>query len=336
LKTFAYQTDGVQNASMAFDIETLQPTYRLMIGVSGESNAFAIAQKLGLRQEIIDNAKDILESNQNELVDKVKNLEKIQRQLNEQEQLFAIEREQFADDKRILNARLEEIERERSRMEREANQKAVALLEETKKKIQSVNDELKELRKKDSQQAAVGLSALKKDIDASLDKAKPKRKQIVHANAPLTIDSVRVGDEVYLNNFNMNATVLAVDKQKKSLEVQAGIMKSTVKLKDVSKASKKKNRVTATTKRPQMKVKSVASEIDLRGMTVDEALRAVDHFIDDAYLNNLSQIHIIHGKGTGALRKAINDKLNASKYVKQHHYAPANEGGDGATIAILK
>lgn len=221
-------------------------------------------------------------------------------------------------------------------MEREANAEAVQLLEKARQQVQEVNDELRELRKQDHLQASVGLSDIRKNLDKSLDRVKPKKKQMVSASEPLNISKIKPGDEVYLNNYNMNATVLAVHPAKKTLDVQAGIIKSTVKITDVSRASKSRQAKPVTARRGSMKVKQVRSEIDLRGMTVDEALVAVDRFIDDAYLNNLSQVHIIHGKGTGALRKAIKEKLSASKYIKQFYYAPANEGGDGATIAVLK
>lgn len=231
---------------------------------------------------------------------------------------------------------MHELEVYRANVERRANEEAIVLLEEAKKKVQSVGDELKELRKKDQIQASVGLSDLKKDLDGAIGRVKPKKKTVVQNNEPLSIGEINPGDEVYLLNYNMNATVLSVNKSKKTLDVQAGIMKSTVKLSDVKRATKAQRRQSVSTSRRSMKVKSVHSEIDLRGMTVDEALAATDRFIDEAYLNNLSQVHIIHGKGTGALRKAIKEKLAASKYIKEYHLAPANEGGDGATVAILK
>lgn len=336
LKTYAYQTEGVQNASMAFDIETLRPTYRLVIGVSGESNAFAIAERIGLPASIIDHAKEIQQANQNELIDKVKNLESLQRRLNEQEAAFDDARRQIEEEKQALRAQAEEMENDRARMQREANAEAAALLEKARQQVQAVGDKLKTLRKQDHLQASVGLADIRKELDSSLERVKPKKKMVTPAGAPLDINKLRPGDEVYLNNYNMNATVLAVHVAKKTLDVQAGIMKSTVKLSEVSRASKSRQVKPVKTKRGAMKVKQVRSEIDLRGMTVEEALIAVDRFIDDAYLNNLNQVHIIHGKGTGALRKAIKEKLAGSKYVKSSHLAPANEGGDGATIAILK
>ena len=336
LKTYAYQTEGVQNASMAFDVETLRPTYRLVIGVSGESNAFAIAERIGLPNAIIESAREIQEANQNELIDKVKNLESLQRRLNEQEAAFADERRQIDEEKQALREKLAELDDYRVKVEREANAEAVQLLEKARQQVQEVNDELRELRKQDHLQASVGLSDIRKNLDKSLDRVKPKKKQMASASEPLNISKIKPGDEVYLNNYNMNATVLAVHPAKKTLDVQAGIIKSTVKITDVSRASKSRQAKPVTARRGSMKVKQVRSEIDLRGMTVDEALVAVDRFIDDAYLNNLSQVHIIHGKGTGALRKAIKEKLSASKYIKQFYYAPANEGGDGATIAVLK
>lgn len=336
LKTYAYQTPGVQNASMAFDVETLQPTYRLVIGVSGESNAFAIAERIGLPENIIENAKEIQRANQNELIDKVKNLESLQRRLNEQEAAFDDERKQIEEQKEALRRRAEELEAYRVKVQREANEEAIVLLEKARKQVLEVGDELKAIRKQDHLQASVALSDLRKDLDRSLDKVKPQKKTVTSSHEALNINKIKPGDEVYLNNYHMNATVLAVNTAKKTLDVQAGIIKSTVKLSDVSKASKSVQHKPVSTHRSAMKVKTVRSEIDLRGMTVDEALAATDRFIDDAYLNNLSQVHIIHGKGTGALRKAIKEKLSGSKYVKQFYYAPANEGGDGATIAILK
>lgn len=336
LKTYAYQTPGVQNASMAFDVETLQPTYRLVIGVSGESNAFAIAERIGLPESIIQSAKEIQQSNQNELIDKVKNLESLQRRLNEQEAAFADERAQLEEQKLSLRQKEKELEAYREKIQREVNEEAIVLLEKARKQVLDVGEELKSIRKQDHLQASVALSDLRKELEHSLEKARPEKKRSDSPQTALNIKKIKPGDEVYLNNYHMNATVLSVNISKNTLEVQAGIIKSTVKLSEISKASKSIQHKPVSTKRSSMKVKAVRSEIDLRGMTVDEALVVTDRFIDDAYLNNLNQVHIIHGKGTGALRKAIKEKLSCSKYVKQFYYAPANEGGDGATIAILK
>ena len=216
LKTYAYQTEGVQNASMAFDVETLRPTYRLVIGVSGESNAFAIAERIGLPNAIIESAREIQEANQNELIDKVKNLESLQRRLNEQEAAFADERRQIDEEKQALREKLAELDDYRVKVEREANAEAVQLLEKARQQVQEVNDELRELRKQDHLQASVGLSDIRKNLDKSLDRVKPKKKQMVSASEPLNISKIKPGDEVYLNNYNMNATVLAVHPAKKN------------------------------------------------------------------------------------------------------------------------
>ena len=253
---------------MAFDVETLRPTYRLVIGVSGESNAFAIAERIGLPNAIIESAREIQEANQNELIDKVKNLESLQRRLNEQEAAFADERRQIDEEKQALRAKLAELDDYRVKVEREANAEAVQLLEKARQQVQEVNDELRELRKQDHLQASVGLSDIRKNLDKSLDRVKPKKKQMASASEPLNISKIKPGDEVYLNNYNMNATVLAVHPAKKTLDVQAGIIKSTVKITDVSRASKSRQAKPVTARRGSMKVKQVRSEFDLRGMSV--------------------------------------------------------------------
>lgn len=334
LKTFAYQTDGVVNASMIFDVETLQPTYQLVLGVSGESNAFAIAKRIGLNEKIIKNAINILEENQSEMINKVQNLEKLQRQLQEEQRLFEEEKKQLKYKQDEVEKKLIEIETYKDKVYKEANAEAIVLLEKTKKEIQEISVSLKEARKQDHLQASLSLANAKKTIDKKIERTKPTQKY--RNNQVFDLNKAKVGDEVYLNNFQTNATILAINLKKKLLDVQAGIMKLTVKSSDVSNSTNVKKPQTVTTRRHVSNVKAIHSEIDLRGMTVDDALRVTDRFIDEAYLNNLNQVRIIHGKGTGALRQAIKEALSSSKYIKQHYFAPANEGGDGATVVILK
>jgi DNA mismatch repair protein MutS2 len=336
LKTYAYQTEYVQNASMEFSVETLRPTYRLIIGVSGESNAFAIARKIGISDTVIENAREIMRQQENDLSQKVKNLEKTRRLLNEEEDRINRERAELEDEKRIIHAQLAEAEREKANAKKQASQEAEKLLLETRKQIQTVSQELKELRKQDIAQASVSLAELRHQVDDQLSKTQIKRPRKISTGPALDPNQIKAGDSVFLASYNSNATVLSVNLSKKTAEVQAGIMKMTVPLADLSRGKNPRAVIRKKRSASSGSVKAVHSEIDLRGLTVDEALAKVDQFIDDAYLNNLRQVRIIHGKGTGALRKAIKQKLATSKYVESAYFAPANEGGDGATIAVIK
>ena len=335
LKTYAYQTAHVQNASMEFSVETLRPTYRLIIGISGESNAFAIARKIGISDMIINNAHEIMQEQENDLSQKVKNLEKTQRLLNEEGERISRERAALEDDRRVINMHLEEAERERTNAKKKATEEAEKMLLETRRQIQDVAVELKELRKKDIAAASVSLAELRNQVDNQLAKTQIRRSRKINVSSGIEPNEIKEGDSVFLNSFNSNATVVSINTSKMVAEVQTGIMKMTVPLTDISRG--KHPRASMPKKSTASSgVKAVHSEIDLRGLTVDEALSQVDHFVDEAYLNNLHQIRIIHGKGTGALRKAVKQKLQSSKYIKDFFYAPANEGGDGATIALLK
>lgn len=336
LKTYAYQTAYVQNASMEFSVETLRPTYRLIIGISGESNAFAIARKIGISEKIIKNAEEIIQKQENDLSQKVKNLEKTQRKLNEEEERIAHERAQLENEKQIIQAKIKEIEREKADAKRQASQEAEKLLMETRKQIQTVSQELKELRKQDIAAASVSLAGLRNQVDTQLAKTQVKHPKKMSAEPISNPDQLKVGDVVFLAKYNSNATVLSVNHSKKLAEVQAGIMKLTVPFSELSRGKNSHSVIHKKKASSSAGVKAVHSEIDLRGLTVDEALVKVDQFIDEAYLNNLHQVHIIHGKGTGALRKAIQQKMQNSKYVENYYFAPANEGGDGATIAVIK
>ena len=339
LKLYAMRTEGVINASCEFNVETLQPTYRLLIGIPGKSNAFAISRRLGLDEKIIEEAHSMVSQNDVNFEDVLTQLEQ-QRQQMEQAKVEAERlRMETEKQKEKSDEYYAQIKAERDKAVQQARKEAQYIIEDARRTANNVYEELKQLRKQAKDGAFVeGSNEKQAALRRSLNEAEGKlrEKQEVRQR-PAASRAIRVGDTVELLKFGSKATVLAVNKDG-SYQLQAGIMKVNAKPDEVYLLE---NETQAKAKKlMEGKVRDLKSaaqpELDIRGMAVDEALPVLDNFLDAAYMGNLPNARIIHGKGTGVLRKAVQDELRRCKYVKSFRLGVYGEGEDGVTIAEFK
>ena len=336
LKLYAMRTAGVINASCEFNVETLQPTYRLLIGIPGKSNAFAISRRLGLDEKIIEEAHSMVSQNDVNFEDVLTQLEQ-QRQQMEQAKVEAERlRMETEKQKEKSDEYYAQIKAERDKAVQQARKEAQYIIEDARRTANNVYEELKQLRKQAKDGAFVeGSNEKQAALRRSLNEAEGKlrEKQEVRQR-PAASRAIRVGDTVELLKFGSKATVLAINKDG-SYQLQAGIMKVNAKPDEVYLLE---NETQAKAKKlMEGKVRDLKSaaqpELDIRGMAVDEALPVLDNFLDAAYMGNLPNARIIHGKGTGVLRKAVQDELRRCKYVKSFRLGVYGEGEDGVTIA---
>ena len=339
LKLYAMRTAGVINASCEFNVETLQPTYRLLIGIPGKSNAFAISRRLGLDEKIIEDAHSMVSQNDVNFEDVLTQLEQ-QRQQMEQAKAEAEQlRMETEKQKEKSDEYYAQIKAERGKAVQQARKEAQYIIEDARRTANNVYEELKQLRKQAKDGTFVeGSNEKQAALRRSLNEAEGKlrEKQEVRQR-PAASRAIRVGDTVELLKFGSKATVLAVNKDG-SYQLQAGIMKVNAKPDEVYLLE---NETQAKAKKlMEGKVRDLKSaaqpELDIRGMAVDEALPVLVNFLDAAYMGNLPNARIIHGKGTGVLRKAVQDELRRCKYVKSFRLGVYGEGEDGVTIAEFK
>ena len=340
LKVYAMTTPGVENASCEFNVDTLAPTYRLVMGIPGKSNAFAISRRLGLPEEIIDRAAARLDAENVRFEDVLTKLDQ-QRQEMEKDRAEArrlkLEMEQSAGKAREYRKRLEE---ERSKVVEKAQAEARAIIQEARDASDLALSELKELKKRqdlDWQQVNDGRAEARRllnEAERSIGGAAQE------PEAPPPTRPARAGDTVELVSMGTRASVLSVNKDG-TLQLQAGILKITAKqdeVRVVEGETQSQKEVRRIVQRAQHTLRAAAapSEIDLRGMMTDEAIAVLDRFLDTAMMGKLESVTIIHGKGTGAVRKAVREHLKRSRYIKSFRPGRYGEGEDGVTVAELR
>lgn len=336
LKAYAYERKGVINASMEFDVNTLSPTYRLLVGVPGRSNAFAIAERLGLPGSILDYARGEIKEEDQRVEHMIASLEE-NRNVAEQERESA---EKLRKELEALRSRhaaeLEKLEQQKDRRLEKAEEEARAIVARARGEAEKIIDELRRLAMEE------GASVKEHKLIAArkqLDEAEPQqRKKAAGRKAAKAPRQIEPGDEVMVYSLNQKGHVVELAGTKEAL-VQLGIMKMKVAIDDLEligspAPAKQAQRTVANVKRTRDD--QVRSELDLRGSNLEEALIEVDRFIDEAYLANLGQIYIIHGKGTGVLRTGISDYLRKHKHIKSYRLGNYGEGGTGVTVAELK
>ena len=339
LKVYAMTTPGVENASCEFNVDSLAPTYRLLIGIPGKSNAFAISCRLGLPEPIIDKAKSLVNENDRNFEDVLNQLEQ-QRQQMEAAKLEAERlRQETEQMKEKSEAYYAEIKREREKAVRTARAEAQSIIDDARRTSNEVADELKQLRKQLRENADVqGSNAKQTELRRRLNEAEDRLAghDDTPKPRPQAARAIRVGDTVELVRFGTRASVLAINKDGSYL-LQAGIMKVTAQPDEVYLIEETKQQAKKIIERSQRAFRSAgaSTELDLRGMSADEAIATLDIFLDNAMMANLASVRIIHGKGTGVLRKAVQDELKRNRCVKRYRLGVYGEGEDGVTIAEL-
>lgn len=341
IKVFALETPGVENACCEFSVETLSPTYRLLIGIPGKSNAFAISGKLGLSADIIEDAKTRITTSEQNFEDLIADLESSRVTIEKERLEINQYKAEVASLKEKLEAKQERLDESRDKILREANEQAYAILKEAKdvadtsirnfNKYGTTHAPVSEMEKQRSK-IRDKMSAAEKNM------AGTKKKQAPAGNAP---KNLRIGDRVKVLSMNLTGTVHTLPNARGDLYVQMGILRSLVNVRDlvllpddtVSAAAKKTNGKSGSGKIRMSKSASVSTEINLIGMTTDEAIAVLDKYLDDAYIAHLPSVRIVHGKGTGALRAAVHKHLKRLKYVKSFHLGEFGEGDAGVTIA---
>lgn len=342
LKVYALSTPGVENACCEFDVATLSPTYRLLIGIPGKSNAFAISEKLGLPSDLITDAKGRISKSEGDFEDLIADLEK-SRSTIEREQLEINQyKAEIESLKEKLEQKQERLDSSRDKILREANEQAYNILKEAK----DVADEtIRNFNKYGK--AGAPVSEMEKErtkLRGKMDKAaqkmsEQKKASVLNHNVP---KKLRIGDSVKVISMNLKGTVHSLPNARGDLYVQMGILRSLVNINDLilleedAAPGTKKFQKTSAGKIKMSKSASVSTEINLIGKTTDEAIPLLDKYLDDAYLAHLPSVRIVHGKGTGALRNAVQAHLKRLKYIKSFHLGEFGEGDAGVTIAEFK
>ena len=342
LKVYALSTPGVENACCEFDVATLSPTYRLLIGIPGKSNAFAISEKLGLPSDLITDAKGRISKSEGDFEDLIADLEK-SRSTIEREQLEINQyKAEIESLKEKLEQKQERLDSSRDKILREANEQAYNILKEAK----DVADEtIRNFNKYGK--AGAPVSEMEKErtkLRGKMDKAAQKMSEQKKASVPNhnVPKKLRIGDSVKVISMNLKGTVHSLPNARGDLYVQMGILRSLVNIDDLilleedAAPGTKKFQKTSAGKIKMSKSASVSTEINLIGKTTDEAIPLLDKYLDDAYLAHLPSVRIVHGKGTGALRNAVQAHLKHLKYVKSFHLGEFGEGDAGVTIAEFK
>ncbi len=339
LKLYALTTEGVINGSVEFNVETLSPTYKLLIGVPGKSNAFEISKKIGLDESIIQKAKNNIDTEKIEFEDALKQIE---------------ENRKYAEEKRYEIDRINEesqkkhstfIEKERKALEKseklinEANYEARKIVEQAKKETAEIIKELKKLNVEMDKNKSRRVNELRQNLN---DKTKeleenPYTEQIFDQD---TFDEtpLKKGDSVLVKSLNQRGFVISDVDDSNAVMVQIGVIKTKVKKSDLNKIKSEgeQNQKVKTARMTKLKISSINPTIDVRGMNLDESIMSIDKYLDDAFMANLNEVQIIHGKGTGILRSGITQFLKKHKHVKESRLGSFNEGGDGVTIVTFK
>ena len=336
LKGYALKTPGVENASVEFDVETLRPTYRLLIGVPGKSNAFEISRRLGLDDFVIEKAKGFVSEENMQFEDLIRDLQEksiiANRDAREAERI-KIETEKI---KRTYEEKLKRLETTRDKAYNEARREAKEIISAAKDEADEILKAMRELEKLGI--SGGGRKRLEEERKKLKDSLEDREKALIkeRENAGEVIEKVTLGMEAFLPSLNQKVIIISMPDNKGEVQVEAGIMKISVKLKDLRKAEKTKEEKVRKKREVKLNLRSVESRLDLRGLDAEEACYRTDKYLDEAYMANLGEVTIVHGKGTGILRKAINDMLKRHPHVKSYRLGAYGEGGDGVTMVELK
>lgn len=341
LKKYALSSDGVENASMEFDIETLSPTYRLSIGIPGKSNAFEISRKLGLSDDLIDRAGQLIERGDIEFEDVISAIEADKKKAEAERDEAILLNIAAKKKQEEVEKKLSEFEAKKAKMLAEAREEARGLIKDARETASEVQKELRELSKLES------LGERNRRFDESRQKLKSGEKKYaerrirqVNSN-PVSADQLKVGDRVKVLSLGQNGEILSLPDKKGNVAVQVGIMKANLNLNDlvlINDGTKKKKTPKASKYGDlyKRKAQSISISVNVQGENLDDAVADVDKYLDDAYVAGLKEVTIIHGRGEGILKKGIRDILKRHKHVDSFRKGNYNEGGEGVTIVKLK
>ena len=336
LKGYALKTPGVENASVEFDVETLRPTYRLLIGIPGKSNAFEISKRLGLSTDVISKAKDFMSEENLQFEDLIRDLQEKSIVANRDAREAYRIKQEAEELKAKYDEKLKKLDTVRDKVYDEARQEAKNIISRAKDEADEIVKAMRELEKMGiSGGGRNRLEEERRKLKTSLEEkeaAMIKSKE----NTGEVITKVKLGMEAFLPSLNQRVIIISNPDNKGDVQVEAGIMKINVKLKDLRKVPNEPKKKEKKKRELKLNIKAIDSRIDLRGMDSEEACYRTDKYLDEAYLGNLGEVTIVHGKGTGILRKAINDMLKRHPHVKSYRLGVYGEGGDGVTIVELK
>lgn len=335
LKAYAYNRDNVVNASVEFDVETLRPTYRLLIGVPGRSNAFSIAERLGLPEHIIHTAKEQVGRDENRVEDMIASLEANRKAAERDRETAAYLRREVENLRASVERERERLQDERDRLRRQAEEEAREIVKKAKREADEI---IRELRKLSEQRSVVKeheLIDIKKRLDEQEPEADTWRKAKAAPKQEAKVSELKPGDEVFVHSFNQKGHVVSVLNDQE-LQVQLGIMKMNVPIRDVEPVRQTREQSVSRMTTVSRAKEHISTELDLRGHNIEEAIQETDKYLDDAILAGLQQVSLIHGKGTGVLRSGIHKFLQAHQHVKRYRLGGQGEGGSGATVVELK
>lgn len=340
LKKYAISTDGVQNASMEFDVETLSPTYRLITGIPGKSNAFEISHKLGLSREITDRARTLLEAGDIAFEDVITSLEADKKRAEEERDEAILLHIEMKRQKDALAEEARKFEKQKERELEKAREQARAIVREAKETVSEVQEELKALSKLES----MGERNLRFDQGRKrLREIERKNRSMIKRETnenPVSPSKLTLGDRVKILTLDQNGEIVSLPDGKGNLQVQVGMMKVGVNIKDImlidQPKPKKKPKASGYGSLYKKKTGNVSISIDVRGKKLDDAVMDVEKYIDDAFISGLEEVTVIHGRGEGILRKGLQEMFKRHKNVKSFRKGGYNEGGDGVTVLKLK
>lgn len=337
LKVYALTTEGVRNASMEFDVESLSPTYKLLIGVPGKSNAFEISSRLGLADYIIEYARDLISKENIEFEEVLQNIDRDRKAIEEEKLESEKMNQEIKALKESLNKEQEKTNKMREKIIHKANEEARRILNEAKFESELILDEIKtisseiEIDKKNRLREAERM--LKDEInkvDSTISK------DVLNIKSSKIPKNLQVGETVEVLSLNQKGQVLSQPDDKGNLDVQVGIMKVNVHISTLRRTSKQKEEISQKSKViMDAKSRTIKTEIDLRGRNIDEAIYEIDKYLDDSYIAGLNEVHIIHGKGTGVLGEGIRNYLKNHNLVKSYRYGKHGEGGSGVTVVEI-
>ncbi|NTW72489.1 MAG: endonuclease MutS2 [Eubacteriaceae bacterium] len=336
LKQYALSTPGMENASVEFDVNTLSPTYKLSIGVPGKSNAFEISRRLGLKEEVITEAKEYLSEEKIRFEDVIKEIEDNRKKISEELKTAA----QIRLDNEILMSNIEKLKQEadlyKEKAKLEAAEESLKIIRDAKEEAGLIIKEMQQIRESRPKDSFRDLEILRKELKEKEDRISDKYKRVATISQK-SEKPFKKGDHVLVKSLNQKGFIIQEPGEDGMAMVEIGIMKMKMNISDmIHKEPDKKAVNRFSRKSVNSKATSIKSSIDLRGMNAEEVVMDLEKYIDDAYLANLKQVTIVHGKGTGVLRKAVHQLLKRNGHVEAYRFGEFNEGGDGATIVTIK